>query len=193
MGIPKFFVGEKGPNWVWLQSEKGSGCNSFTVSYLHDGTCVMSGDYGVLTWKRACRFQQCDIGFPSPGTDTRYFAEKVYICEDKQNIYAFDKDEAIMDIRKELKSMEVSSSKIRAAIEEIEDFSTDDMTSWIDGVRKVTEILNEHFGHRDWWESNYGRVYSDNFKFRMACLMQVSELLRKELIPVVESKVETNE
>ena len=73
----KFFLSKREGNQFYFQRDKGTCCFSFTVSYLMDGTCVISGELGCLTWKRNCFPKELDYGFPNKDTGIAYFAEKV--------------------------------------------------------------------------------------------------------------------
>lgn len=73
----KFKLTKKEGNQFYFQEHEGTICFSFLVSYLIDGTCVMSGDLGCLTWKRECFPKKLDYGFPNKETGISYFAEKV--------------------------------------------------------------------------------------------------------------------
>lgn len=73
----KFELTKREGNQFYFQSEKGTICFSFQVSYLMDGTCVMSGDLGCLCWKRLCFPKELDYGFPNKETGIDYFAEKI--------------------------------------------------------------------------------------------------------------------
>ena len=88
----KFKLTKREGNQFYFQEKEGTICFSFLVSYLIDGTCVMSGDLGCLTWKRNCFPKELDYGFPNKDTGISYFAEKVsqhnipQIIEDKHRI-----------------------------------------------------------------------------------------------------------
>lgn len=85
----KFKLTKREGNQFYFQEKPGTMCFSFLVSYLIDGTCVMSGDLGCLTWKRSCFPKGLDYGFPNKETGIGYFAEKIsqhnipQIIEDK--------------------------------------------------------------------------------------------------------------
>lgn len=68
---------KKEGNQFYFQERKNTMIFSFLVSYLLDGTCVISGDLGCLSWKRSCFPKQLDFGFPNKETNINYFAEKV--------------------------------------------------------------------------------------------------------------------
>lgn len=73
----KFKLTKREGNQFYFQENPKTICFSFLVSYLIDGTCVISGDLGCLTWKRNCFPEELDYGFPNEETNIGYFAEKV--------------------------------------------------------------------------------------------------------------------
>jgi hypothetical protein len=75
--IPNVFLSKREGNQFYFKENPESICESFMISYLIDGTCVMSGDFGCLCWKRSCFPKQPDYGFPSKETSIGYFAEKI--------------------------------------------------------------------------------------------------------------------
>jgi hypothetical protein len=90
--IPKVFLSIREGNQFYFKENPESICESFMVSYLIDGTCVMSGDFGCLCWKRSCFPKQLDYGFPSKETSIGYFAEKVSQHNIPQQIHEIDVD-----------------------------------------------------------------------------------------------------
>lgn len=149
---------------------------SFTVSYLSDGTCVLSGDYGTLTWKRHIGENQIDYGFPSDESSSRYFAEKVWQFGIKQIIEEFDIEEA-WDVLEEyyidysdysdedLKLLKKEYSKWGEELtkEEFHDFCYEEL-----------KLDPEDFGE-------IGTVFSKAFLFRLNLLRLVSPLIIEEV------------
>ena len=82
-----------------FRSNPNSRCEGFTVSYLDDGTVVMSGDYGCLCWKRNYHHSTGefvrDYGFPNKETGINYFVEKINQFGIPQKIKEWNKEEAI--------------------------------------------------------------------------------------------------
>lgn len=95
-----------GKTFFDFRSNPESRCEGFTVSYLDDGTVVMSGDYGTLCWKRNYHHEKGefrrDYGFPSQETGIRYFDEKVCQFGIKQEVEKWDEEKAKEEIENEI-------------------------------------------------------------------------------------------
>lgn len=72
---------------------------SFPTTYIPDGTTVMSGDIGNLTFHRHAGL---DYGFPDEKTSIGYFDEKVRLGDPSQKITEWVRDEALSDLIVEL-------------------------------------------------------------------------------------------
>jgi len=88
-----------GKTFFDFRSDPESRCEGFTISYLDDGTVVMSGDYGTLCWKREYNGRK-DYGFPNEETNIGYFEEKVCQWGVKQEIREFNKDFFMKNLKK---------------------------------------------------------------------------------------------
>jgi len=95
-----------GKTFFDFRSNPESRCEGFTVSYLDDGTVVMSGDYGCLCWKRNYHHEkgdfQRDYGFPNDTTNIGYFEEKVQQFGIKQVVKEWDYEQAKAEIEVEI-------------------------------------------------------------------------------------------
>lgn len=154
-----------GKTFFDFRSNPGSRCEGFTVSYLDDGTVVMSGDYGTLCWKRYGNSP--DYGFPGEGTGMRYFEEKVCQWGVKQKVKEFNMEHAIeqleeytdKDNEEEVKRMESVKDDLR--------FSED----WEE--HKFWEAISEHYDDHELCD--IGERYTSQFKSMFNKLCSVSD------------------
>ncbi len=106
-----------GKTFFDFRSNPESRCEAFTLSFLDDGTVVMSGDYGTLCWKRNYHHEgdkdfNRDYGFPNKDTNIGYFAEKVCQFGIPQQIEEWDNDEAKKECEESLlKDYEISKEE----------------------------------------------------------------------------------
>lgn len=160
-----------GKTFFEFRSDPDSRCEGFTVSYLDDGTVVMSGDYGTLCWKRNYRHEKDeefkrDYGFPNKETGIRYFDEKVCQFGIKQETMVWDKEEAVKMFKERYAEYrEESEEKYDKALKQIE---------WLEEYDEIKfyEIVQEldcDMGEYEW------KVYSSQFKFIFEALKSVSE------------------
>lgn len=156
-----------------FRSNPDSLCEAFTVSYLIDGTVVLSGDYGTLTWKREGHSfnNEKDYGFPYDDTNLNYFAEKVSICSGgRQKIQEFNSENAKKQIIKEL----FNQGKGRDSKKIKEDLYYTDFYSESDCIKYCQEKLD----WSDCWEWNLGIDYTSQFKFQLKILQEVSKVIQ---------------
>lgn len=94
----EFKIHSIGDNWYHFRSNMHSSMESFSITYTHDGTVVMTGDMGVLAWQRRIFPDNPDYGFPDKNTGLAYFSEKIVRAEEAQKIRTWDREEAKKDI-----------------------------------------------------------------------------------------------
>ncbi len=97
----------RGENWFHFRKDLNSVMESFSITYCHDGTVVMTGDYGCLVWRREYFSDRVDYGFPSKETWIGYFAEKVVRAEDDQNIKFWKRELAAEEIKEDIETYQV--------------------------------------------------------------------------------------
>jgi len=158
-----------GKSFFEFRSNPESRCEGFTLSYLDDGTVVMSGDYGTLCWKRNYRHAgdddfNRDYGFPNKDTGIRYFDEKVCQYGAKQKTQVWKKEEAIK-MFKERYSDDKEGKEYNDVLEQIEWLEEYDETKFYETVQE----LDCDFGEYDW------KVYSDQFKFMFEALKSIAD------------------
>lgn len=169
-----------GPNWFHFRpfhptQHRESIDNSFTITYIPDGTVLMSGDLGCLAWRRRNFPVKPDYGFPYPGTNIEYFVEKILCAENTQSIVAWTHAQAMIDI-------------VAAAIESTDDINQrvlweayDAQTlheSGIYGYHQMLEVFadGDHTIDPDEY-SAFGMDYTDVFLNWFSILQSVSEMI----------------
>lgn len=162
-----------GKTFFDFRSNPDSRCEGFTLSYLDDGTVVLSGDYGTLCWKRNYHHAEGDFdrdyGFPNKETNIGYFAEKVCQFGIGQKIEEWSKEKAIEEIKEYLKDDKEVLDKILDDAECLEE--------WED--QKFREIVSEHDENGEYYE--IGIQYTYHFKFVFELLKSVSEQVWEEV------------
>jgi hypothetical protein len=190
MKIPEFKLHSKGENWFHFRVKPDSICESFTVSYLQDGTVVMSGDYGNLVWRRSCFPASPDYGFPGEDTNLSYFAEKVICCEHRLRIQQWDADLARQELNEHFKERideeedPDEKAELRDFMENIDisdEYGSDNPEMSVIGEAKMMDQLNQFNSAGSWGECAFGERYTDHFQFQFECLKSVSNLILKEV------------
>lgn len=148
-----------GKTYFHFRSNPDSRCEAFTVSYLEDGTVVMSGDYGTLCWKRYG--SNPDYGFPGNETGIGYFEEKVCQWGVPQEIRKFNKDYFMKNLKRHY-GEDGNWKEFEEDCRYLEEY---------DEVR-MREMASEHF--IDSWETE-SRDYTEQFKFMFEALKSVSD------------------
>ncbi len=170
-----------GKTFFDFRSDPTSRCEGFTLSFLDDGTVVMSGDYGVLSWQRNYNYEgnkefNRDYGFTSKETGISYFAEKVCQFGIEQKIKVWNKEEAIKEVEYHIDKDD------EEAVKNLADFKQDMKFTEDNEKHEFWKSINENF--EDSELLSCGEVYSDEFKFRFEVLKSVSkqvlEAVKKE-------------
>jgi len=159
-----------GKTFFDFRTDPKSRCEAFTLSFLDDGTVVMSGDYGTLCWKREYGKRK-DYGFPDKKTNINYFEEKVCQFGVEQKIKEWNKQKAIRDLKDVAKDNEFDEDK--------------DYLEALESIECVEEYEDQEFYkiinalERDLWENELGMKYTEQFKFMFAILKSVSDQVLK--------------
>lgn len=187
INVPKFLVHSKGDNWIHFRKDLDSGMESFTVTFIYDGTVVMTGDYGTLSWQRDHFPKTPDYGFPGNGTNIGYFTEKISQYGIPEKIKEFKKEYFIDDVKEFIKnngdekSAAEDAEKLQQFLEDIhykEDFQE----------YEILEEYREHFEDYDY--SEMGHRYTEHFVFMFECLKSVSADINMELRRAADEEVE---
>lgn len=161
-------------SWFHFRKDMNSAMESFSISYIHDGTVCMTGDYGCLCWQRGLFPDEIDYGFPNNETSIGYFREKVMKAEHDQKILTWKKSIAIQEIKDSILEHEndefdddykVALENILDAMDLFEDYGEY-------GQFQMREAFNKaecRIDPEDYY--NYGVCYTDAFimKFKMLC------------------------
>lgn len=172
--MKEYNLHSKGDNWFHFRSDQNSTMESFSITYCHDGTVCMHGDYGCLSWQRSWFPEQFDYGFPAELTGIDYFASKIVRASDSQKIREWTQENATKDIENTLKTY-------------IEDGDHDDdpylkaFTEMLEKMKSYEynqhEFSEEFFAYdidTDSWV-DIGIDYTGIFKHKLKCLKSVSD------------------
>lgn len=158
-----------GKTFFDFRSSPDSRCEGFTISYLDDGTVVMSGDYGTLCWKRHIGQGKKDYGFPGKfeenETNISYFEEKVCQWGVKQKIKEWNKEKAMEDIEEYYDANEEKEvlMKIITEVQFLEDWEEQEFMKIVAEHDESGEIPYE-----------CGMRYTDQFKSMFEKIKSVS-------------------
>ena len=164
-----------GKNWFHFRADLTHTMESFSITYLHDGTVVMHGDYGTLAWQRDWFPEHLDYGFPHKGTYIGYFAEKIVRAEDSQHIREWTQDNAIRDLKE----------AILQYIDDGDEFD-DCYHAYVEMLAKmedveysehefVEEFMEHDIDSEDW--SDMGIDYTEIFRHKFECLISVYDVI----------------
>lgn len=172
----EFKLHSSGENWFHFRLNQDSAMESFSITYCHDGTVVMHGDYGVLAWQREFFPERLDYGFPNKDTWIGYFAEKVVQAEHDQNIRTWKKEDAIVEIKKKIEEYQEEEDNLTVAglkevLEELDYFEDGDY-----GYIQMLEVFNSKCGLLESETfTTFGRCYTEAFERKFEMLVSVSE------------------
>ena len=175
--MDKYKLHSHGPNWFHFRKDLDSAMESFSVTYCHDGTVCMTGDYGCLCWQRGFFPEKPDYGFPNKLSGIGYFAEKVVRAEQDQKIKTWKKDLAIREINESIEQRK-SEDPDDKEIQTLQDM-LDQLDCFEDGEYGLIQML-EAFGKTNTRIEpetfcDYGRCYTDAFEQRYEKLISISD------------------
>lgn len=185
----KFELHSKGENWYHFRKYPASAIESFSITYCHDGTVCMTGDYGCLCWQRQFFPKHLDYGFPNEQTYINYFAEKIVRAEEAQTIKTWKKDLAIIQIKESIEEYrfekDVNGVKALECILDVMDYFEDEDNYGYIQMLEAFNGLDYHIESEVFCE--YGRCYTDMFKRRFEMIQSVSAAILKDVANVEES------
>lgn len=147
----------------------------FTVSYLRDGTAIMSGDIGGLMWMRNRLIRKIDYGFPDRTTEIDYFAQRCKMASEFLDIYEWFPEKAVMDIDSRIRStknFKFSQERVYATLDEIRH-----LKNGTAGRIEMYTILTEYLSGYEWEKYNFGMWYKKEFCRKFEILIGVSDLI----------------
>lgn len=201
----KYKLHSKGENWWHFRTDQKSIMESFTVSRVHDGTIILTGDMGCLAHRRT--YFKEDTPFPCNGTSLNYFLGKVY---HEFECYIFDPEEAIKDLKKDLKETYFEGcntrllGKINDVIEstrpthntivEVEEELTEKQAEVLEFLSDLNSDMDESgFYHQlgefssktgwdpDWYERDYGKKVDPNIIYKFELLKVWGDYMWKQI------------
>lgn len=174
---------EEGENFWHFREDPESIMESFTVTLIHDGTVVLTGDYGVLAFRREYfpKDLKCLIGFPNEKTDIGYFAGKVCRHGCPFKIEDWFVDVAVEELKEHLKDYyadEGCSDKDKhELLEEIKHIEYGGDV----GLHEMLEILYKFDNDGDWTDGRIiGVDYTHRFKFYFELLKFWTKTIQKK-------------
>ena len=186
--MKKFKLHSRGKNWFHFRQNLDSICESFSITYCHDSTVCMTGDYGTLCWRRQFKFAPFppDYGFPNKKTSIDYFAEKVVRAEETQIIKTWDRGLAKIQIGALFDDylIEGYQSDGDKEYKEKLQYVYNELDHLEDGNHGYIQML-ESFSDGGCIESEFyselGRTYTKTFKMHFEMLQSVSDLIFKAI------------
>ena len=180
-------------NWFHFRVNLGSMVESFSITYCHDGTICMTGDYGCLCWRRNYDFlpKGADYGFPAEGVYINYFAEKVVRAEESQKIKTWKKGLASSQIMEAIEEYRCEGSE--EAARELEHVLNE--LSYLEdgdyGYIQMLETFADSTGHVDSeYFCEFGQTYTNMFRIQFDMVQSVSHLI---LEAIREDKLSDNQ
>jgi hypothetical protein len=178
-----------GDNWFHFRKNLDSIMESFSITYCHDGTVCMTGDYGCLSWRREWFSGRTDYGFPNKLSGIGYFVEKVVRAEEDQRIRTWKRDVAKQDILETIEDVAADWDMeqicflrgILADIDGYESYGEYGYIQMLEAFNKSSLIDCETF-------CKYGRCYTDSFIWKYDVLTSVSDMI---LLAVANRKSRT--
>lgn len=146
---------------------------SFSLTYIPNGTVVFSGDYDALTWNRKSVIM--DYGFPDKGTDARYFAQKVRMSSFYQKIEEWDYEQALKDVKEAFAEKEWFDDREQKRFEEMLEDENWEYSREYGMIEDLSEF------EADCWESRYGIRFTDGFLQVLEKAISVSDLVLEEV------------
>ncbi len=173
-----FKLHSHGTNWFHFRKNLDSVMESFSVTYCHDGTVCMTGDYGCLAWQREFFPEKLDYRFPSEDTHIGYFGEKVVRAEQDQKIHTWKIDLAIDEIKITIDEYQKDNypqgvAVLQKVYDMLDLFEDGDYgyIQMLESFRKYNNCLDsDDFYH-------FGRCYTDAFIMKFDMLKSVSGLI----------------
>jgi hypothetical protein len=174
----KYQLHSSGENWFHFRKDLNSIMESFSVTYCHDGTVCMTGDYGCLSWRREWFSGRIDYGFPGKLSGIGYFAGKVVRAEEDQKIKTWKRELAVKEIDEAIANKDGEWSE--ASIKTFKNVS-DRMNYFEDGEYGQIQMIEAFSDAGGGIESetlvDLGVDYTDSFKFKYELLTSVSDLI----------------
>lgn len=185
----KFKLHSKGDNWYHFRMYPNSAIESFSITYCHDGTVCMTGDYGCLCWQRLFFPKHLDYGFPDEQTYISYFAEKIVRAEESQKIKTWKLDFAQKQIKETIEEYQYEKCEdgvkaLKCILDQLNYNESEGDYGYIQ-MLEAFNSLDYHIESEIFYE--YGRCYTDQFTRQFEMIQSVSDLIL-EVVSVKNDK-----
>lgn len=168
-----------GDNWYHFRKYSGTTLESFSVTYCHDGTVCMTGDYGCLCWQREWfpGLDRIDYGFPSLDTGINYFAEKVVRAAEIQNIKTWKKDVALVELNELLEEYESENNSDAVLVlgDIIQTVDNGENIGEYGHIKMCEAFVDSDYPFEEFYE--FGICYTDLFERQFEMLQSVSSTI----------------
>jgi hypothetical protein len=148
----------------------------FTVSYIRDGTALLSGDLGCLVWLRNHTVGRPDYGFPDRSTDIDLFAMRCHMASEIQQITEWTPCRAVNEIDSRIRAtpqFKYIPERVWVTLDEIKHIEHKNDA----GKVEMYAILNEYLEGYPWEKYNFGEWYTKDFYGKFEMLKSVSDLV----------------
>jgi len=148
----------------------------FTITYIKDGTALLSGDLGCLVWIRNRAVGKPDYGFPDRCTDIDLFALRCRMASEFQQIVEWTPCRAVTEIDVWIRRTEHFTyipERVWVTLDEIKRIEHKNEA----GKVEMYAILNEYLAGYPWEKYNFGEWYTKDFYGKFEMLQSVSDLV----------------
>jgi len=148
----------------------------FTISYIKDGTALMSGDLGCLVWIRNRTVGKPDYGFPDRDTDIDLFAMRCRMASEFQQIVEWTPCRAVTEIDTRIRHtahFKYIPERVWVTLDEIKHIEHKNEA----GKLGMYAILNEYLDGYPWEKHSFGDWYTEDFVQKFETLQSVSDLV----------------
>lgn len=144
----------------------------FYITYAPNGTTMLSGDLGVLCWKRHEGYK--DVSFPNLKTGIGYFEEKCRLADtNKDSIYEFDFEYAFTQAKEAYSywQEEGDEEEYLKMLEELDEISLEYSE---EQEKEFYRVLGKY--DSDWWDMEW-KKYKQHFENQWKMLQVAGEAI----------------
>ncbi len=152
----------------------------FTISYIRDGTALMSGDFGCLVWMRNHTVGRPDYGFPDRSTDIDLFAMRCRMASEIQQITEWTPCRAVSEIDSRIRATHAFKyipERVWVTLDEIKHIEHKNEA----GKAGMYAILNEYLAGYPWEKYEFGVWYTKDFYEKFEMLKSVADLVVRQV------------
>ncbi len=169
-----------------LKKTPDSIIDSFSLTCIWDGTCVMSGDLGPLMWQQNYH-RGPTYGFPNSETGLSYFAEKCHNADHDQKTEEWSTEKAIRDLKEHFAESQQEDPGFynQGSIDDL--FNTSDCWDQYGGSEagysQMLGALDDFLPGGDWYEYRFGYDWDTHFVRKFNLLKSVAPLVLEAITP----------